>query len=89
MNHDRRVEVDVSTFKIYKEVTDDKIDALFLAIKEVNARIDQKVDRITEKLDMLLLNQAKGQALAIIGKWCLILIPAIAAMLGVIAVWRS
>jgi len=89
MTPERRESVDCRTFEMFKEVTDDKIDALFLAIKEVNFRIDNKVDKITDKLDELLLDHAKSHALAIIGKWCLILIPAITAILGAIALWRK
>ena len=44
MAPERRENVDHETFKIFKEVTDDKIDALYLAVKEVNLRIDKKVD---------------------------------------------
>jgi len=78
MSDDRRETLTYREFESYKDYQEGKMDALFEGLKELN-------DTIRE----LLIDRASDKAFALIGKWCLVLIPAMTAILGVVALWRK
>ncbi len=78
MTDEKREPLTIREFEQYKDYQEGKMDALFDGMKELN-------DTIRE----LLIDRASDKAFALIGKWCLTLIPAITAILGVVYVWRK
>ncbi len=78
MTDDRREALTIREFEQYKDYQEGRMDALFDGMKELN-------DTIRE----LLIDRASDKAFALIGKWCLMIIPAMTAILGVVYVWRK
>jgi hypothetical protein len=78
MTDDKSENLTIREFELYKYNQEGKMDALFAGIKELN-----------DTLRELLIDRASDKAFALIGKWCLVLIPAMTAILGVVALWRK
>lgn len=75
---ERRENVTYREFDAHKEDVEGKMDALFSEIKELNHLIRD-----------LLIDRASDKAFALIGKWCLVAIPAITGILGLVALFKK